>query len=143
MLIPVKEWIQENRAHVGTPFKHQARCKGVGVDCIGSIVSSANILGQDTSNIPADYGEFPDPSILLNVLMNSNLVNFDNKREIIPGYIAVVILNSAPQHFGVISENGNWIHACRISGKVVEVPFNYKDKRIHSLWIPTFVDFSL
>lgn len=143
IVINVTDWIAENRSNEGTPFIHQARLKGVGVDCIGSIVVSAGKFGQDISNVPSNYGRSPDPSIILDYLSISALVRPDESKKLIPGYIAVVIIQTLPQHFGVLSENGNWIHACSSTGKVVEVPFTYKDKRIHSIWIPTFVDFSL
>lgn len=48
------------RSWLDTPYQHQARLKGVGVDCAGLIIGVANELGISDFNI-STYGKQPEP----------------------------------------------------------------------------------
>jgi cell wall-associated NlpC family hydrolase len=47
--------VEEARTYLGTPFHHQARLRGVAVDCVGLIVGVAHALGLSD----ADYTQYP------------------------------------------------------------------------------------
>ena len=58
-MIPAERVLTEARSWMGTPWHHQARLKGVGVDCIGLVVGVCSALGlplEDSKN----YARYPD-----------------------------------------------------------------------------------
>lgn len=63
--------VAEAREWLGTPWQHQARLKGVAVDCIGLVAGVALNLGLPGAKAwHADprfstYGRTPDPALLL------------------------------------------------------------------------------
>lgn len=50
------EIVAEARSWVGTPFLHQARLKGVGVDCVGVILGVGRALDLITAEADAQFG---------------------------------------------------------------------------------------
>jgi hypothetical protein len=49
------------RAWIGTPFAHQHRARGVGVDCVGLVIGVARELGLVPSCFDVTgYGSVPD-----------------------------------------------------------------------------------
>lgn len=53
------EFIAKAREYLGTPFHHQGRVKGVGVDCSGLVKCTSAELGIVLGD-RADYGRYPD-----------------------------------------------------------------------------------
>lgn len=81
--------IQEARTWLGTPFKHQGRLKGQGVDCLGLLVGVAAALrlrGRDglplTSRDSLAYGHYPDEAALRDGLKRclTPIVEWEKKR---------------------------------------------------------------
>ena len=69
---------QQARTWLGTPFKHQGRVKGVGVDCLGLLIGVAQELdlrdaqGRKLAAFDAlDYGHVPDEKRLWRGLAQS------------------------------------------------------------------------
>lgn len=50
--------VDEARSWVGTPFRHQARIKGLGVDCVGLLVGVGEVLGLEVYD-QTGYGRQP------------------------------------------------------------------------------------
>lgn len=87
----------------GTPYHHQGRVKGVGVDCIGLEIGVARALGLVASSFDiSGYQRDPD-GVTLKRLADSHLLPID-PRTLQPGDIAVSVLpkRRLPQHFGII-----------------------------------------
>lgn len=59
--------VAEARSWVDTPFRHQARLKGVGVDCVGVVVKTAHALGLSSFDT-TDYARVPDPEAMRRAL---------------------------------------------------------------------------
>ena len=53
--------------YLGTPFRHQGRTPGIGLDCAGLIICSANESGYHV-DAPTVYGRRPRPKELLRYL---------------------------------------------------------------------------
>lgn len=111
------------RAWVGTPFHHQARERGVGVDCVGLIIGVARDLGlvAEDFDVPV-YGRMPDGVSLMEAAhLHMTPVTFGNMRA---GDVVVVSFDSHPQHFGILApyQHGGHaiIHAAQKHGRVVE-----------------------
>ena len=111
------------RAWLGTPFQHQARVKGVGVDCIGLVIGVARELGLVSPDFDIDaYPRVPDGKTLLPIA-KMHMTEVD-RSAMQAGDVVAVALGSLPQHFGVLGDyrHGGFsiIHAASQSGAVIE-----------------------
>ena len=111
--------VEKAREYLGTPFHHQGRVKGVGIDCIGLLVGVANELGLQHEDFK-QYGERPDPRQLLYYISRS----CDRTTNTLPGDILLFwfIAPNYPQHAGIATDRG-FIHTFRTARKVVEQPW--------------------
>lgn len=110
--------------YLGTPYHHQGRMLGVGVDCIGLLAGVASRLGiphQDQT----DYSPRPDGASLERA-MHKNLVPVSTDGTFQPGDIFVFwfMTRRLATHVGIAIEKGWMIHTFNgmHNGKVVRVP---------------------
>ena len=101
--------VEEARTYLGTKHIHQARLKGVGVDCAGMLIGVAKTLNAIPPNYVFDnYSEQNDGSDLRNELLKFCYeISLD---EILPGDIVTMSVYGNPQHCGFITDVG-LIHA--------------------------------
>ncbi len=116
------------RAWIGTPYVHQASCKGAGADCLGLLRGVwREILGQEPIRLPAytpDWSEASGDEALLagaGALLAPVPRGFER-----PGDVIVFRMrhNAVAKHLGVLAETGetpSFIHAYSGHG-VVESP---------------------
>lgn len=113
------------RTYLNTPFHHQARLKGVGIDCIGLVVCVAKELGITVED-RTDYSDQPDGVTLIQKLEE----NLDclPLEDLQPGDIVAIWFSNKkhPQHVAIVSDVG-LIHTYSHVGKVVE-------HRINDVW---------
>ena len=117
------EVLSEARSWIGTPYHHQARLKGHGVDCAQLVIG----VGQNLGLIPSypnrymNYGRIPRPDF-----MRARLIEFMDQisfEESKPGDILWMGWRKGlPMHLGIITDhNGRGIiHSFFQAGKVVE-----------------------
>lgn len=119
----MKQIVDIGRRWVDTPFHHQARVEGVGVDCVGLVISVAREIGA----VPADwdvggYGRVPDGKQLVHHL-SERLVPVA-QADMAPGDVVLVAFDSHPQHVGIVGDylHGGLsiIHASGAHGRVLE-----------------------
>lgn len=119
----MKQIVDIARRWVDTPFHHQARLEGVGVDCVGLVISVAREIGA----VPAawdvgGYGRVPDGKQLVHHL-SERLVPVD-QADMAPGDVVLVAFDSHPQHVGIVGDylHGGLsiIHASGAHGRVLE-----------------------
>lgn len=106
--------IAEARTWKDTPFHHQGRVRGAGVDCIGLVIGVVRALGlvdYDYTN----YGRIPNPVVMGRELA-ANLIRTD---RIEPGCVLWFSFSQAPMHVGIVTDSG-LIHAFSLAGRVVE-----------------------
>lgn len=112
--------ISTARTLINTPYQHQGRKPGVGIDCIGLVIVTAHQLGLfDYDYI--NYSRDPDGQLLKIVEKHC-----EKLPDLTEGAIAVFQLSAIPHHVGIISKfRGNWglIHAYQNTGKVREHEF--------------------
>lgn len=111
-----REWLD-------TPFHHQARLKGIGVDCVGLVICVSKELGllPPDFNITA-YPRLPDGrSFLFHADAHMSRIP---KEDMQPGDAVVVSYSGDPQHIGIL---GNYrhgglsiIHASSEAKRVIE-----------------------
>lgn len=117
-MIQRTEIVRIAREYVGTPFHHQARLKGVGIDCIGLIVCVGKDLGfdfKDCTNYP-----WRADGVTLKKRLDEDLIVVDN-----PDLGDILLFWSfkpdIPTHVGIKTDRG-MVHAYAHEGakRVVE-----------------------
>lgn len=111
------------RQWLDTPFHHQARLKGVGVDCIGLVIGVARELALIAPDFDiAAYPRVPDGKTLL-PLAREHMTEIE-RAVMQPGDVVVVSFDKDPQHFGILGDYRHGglsiIHATSDPGRVIE-----------------------
>ena len=113
--------IKKGREFIGTPFVHQGRLKGIGVDCIGLITGVAKELGLFDVVTPP-YRRYSDGTLLMQEMLKVfDPADLDSK---VPGDIIIYWVDKSskhPQHVGILTETGV-IHTYDRVMKVIEAP---------------------
>lgn len=137
-MIDRREIIAAARECLGTPFHHQGRLVGVGIDCIGTVVHPARRLGIPHTDCTT-YRRRPD-GVTLVAHLERNLVRLE--RDAAPGDVVCMwwARPDLPYHVGLVTERG-LLHAHATAKKVVEHAFDeeWRD-RVHSVWSYPGVD---
>lgn len=118
------------REYLGTPYHHQGRVKGHGIDCIGLLVC----VGWEQGSLAPDvdvtgYARVPD-GLSLMCHLHRHLDPID-KMDMRPSDVICVAYDKWPQHVGIL---GNYvhgglsmIHADNHRGKVIETRLMFSD----------------
>lgn len=115
-----EDLIRTARSYLGTPWVHQGRVKGAGVDCGGLLIGVAQELGLLTFEERA-YGRIPDGH-MLRAVCEAYLQRID-VAELRPGDVLLMRFKEHPQHLALLGELGGrqtLIHAYSAAGRVVE-----------------------
>lgn len=93
--------VSEARSWIGTPFVHQGRLKGIGVDCIGVVVGVAKALGLSGYD-KTDYGRAPNPAEMrAELATHMQPIAFKDVR---PGDVLWFRVEGEPRHVGIVTE---------------------------------------
>lgn len=112
------------RGWLGTPFHHQARLKGTGVDCVGLIIGVARELGLVAPDFDVEaYPRIPDGTSLMHlVALHMRALPVDEPLQ--PGHVVVVRFGAEPQHLGILADYRHGglsiVHAAASPGRVIE-----------------------
>lgn len=107
------------RRYLGTPFRHQGRMLGEGVDCAGLLTCVAYDLRLRDVQI-TDYGRTPDPDRAREIIeAHMDPVTF---QELAPGDVVSFVFVQSIQHYGLITDVSpiRFLHAYLTVGRVVE-----------------------
>jgi len=112
------EVIIEARRWLGTPFMHQARVQGVGVDCAGLIVCVARACGLLDVDYQG-YGRVPHEG-MLRAICDQHLTPIAA-----PDPACVLLMGFLPgpgneQHLAILTDADTIIHAYESAGSCVE-----------------------
>ncbi|MFP4615561.1 MAG: peptidase P60 [Thiohalorhabdus sp.] len=106
------------RGMVGTPFRHQGRRPGRGLDCAGVVIETARALGLAFEDWRA-YSRYPDGRTLERILDRC----LERAPEPTPGGVLLFRFDALPQHVAVATERRGLIylvHSYSRIGRVVE-----------------------
>lgn len=107
----------------GTPFMHQARVRGRGVDCIGVPIGVARYFGYDQSVGFTDYKSYKrSPNAREMETLLRMYLDPIAKNEALVGDLLHLYFLQRPQHVGFLLPNNMILHAKEEadgSGKVV------------------------
>lgn len=110
------------RTWINTPYQHQARLKGIGVDCAGLVIGVARELGVIAPDWDVQgYARQPD-GVSLRGWCEDSMTPI-RRDEMQPGDVVLVAFDSAPGHMGIVgdylSEGLSIIHALGVTAKRV------------------------
>lgn len=104
--LPQFDIANEARTWVGTKFVHQARLKGVGVDCGGVLIGVARALRRVAPDFDIKgYPRTPDGKSLLEHC--DRWMTRISKSEMTVGDVIVIRWAHDPQHIGIV---GDYLH---------------------------------
>lgn len=119
------------RAVLDTPFRHQGRLAGRGLDCAGLGVHVARALGLEYID-DITYGRHPANGLFEAALDRQPcLVRIGDPELRQAGDYLLMRFNREPQHLSIVTDRGI-IHSYREVGKVCE-------HRLDALWIGRIV----
>lgn len=110
--------IQLARDCLGTPFKHQARLPGVGLDCAGVLVHVLVSLGLPCID-ERGYPRYPYRGLIKSILDSQPALRAIPRSELSAGDWLLMRFKREPQHVALFT-GSTMIHAYSGSGKVVE-----------------------
>ena len=117
--------IEIARGCLDTPYHHQGRVKGVGMDCAGLPVYVCDELGIDYTDAKG-YPRTPYRGMLKKMLDDQPGLYQVSTPE--AGDVVLMRIVKDPQHIGIFTGR-SIIHAYLTAGKVVEHVFNEKWRR--------------
>jgi NlpC/P60 family putative phage cell wall peptidase len=91
--------VAEARRWIGTPWRHQARLRGVGVDCGGLVVGVGQALGLPVRDHPPGYARLPD-GVSLRACVERQCTRIP---ALEPGAILLMRWEADPQHLAIVS----------------------------------------
>ncbi len=112
--------ISQTKTWLNTPYQHQGRLKGIGVDCSGLVIGVArelwlkNKYGQPIQDI-SGYPRILKPDFLAAALLEQ----FEPTQHPQPGDIILFRIKRTPQHLGLLTQD-SFMHAYAEVGRVVE-----------------------
>lgn len=111
--------VAEVRRWIGTPYHHQGRKLGVGVDCVGLLLAAAGAIGVNIED-PRCYPLCPsDPNFLPMTLLNLQFRRWSFKVPTNPGDVGLFWIQKPdfPRHLGFFTGLETFVH---VGGRVVE-----------------------
>ncbi len=115
--------VVEARTWLGTPFHHQGRAKGVGVDCAGVAVGVAKACGLEWADARG-YGRIPHRGLFSATI--DAVTEPVELADVHPGDLMVFAWRDDPQHVAIVSNAQplRIIHAWQQAGACVENGFD-------------------
>jgi cell wall-associated NlpC family hydrolase len=107
------------RRYIGTPFEHQGRMHGVGVDCAGLLTCVAYDLRLRDVRV-TDYGRLPDGERARQIIeQHMDPIAYS---DLAPGDVVSFAFMHSVQHFGIVTTINpiRFVHSYQTVGKVVE-----------------------
>lgn len=96
------EVVAAARGWIGTPFHHQGRMRGVGVDCAGLVICVGHQLGLFEPRFDVEgYPRVPDGTLVSHCDEHMQRVP---REAMQPGDVVVVTWDHEPMHLGILGD---------------------------------------
>jgi NlpC/P60 family putative phage cell wall peptidase len=125
------------RGWIGTPYRHQASCKGAGCDCLGLLRGVwRDLLGEEPETVPPytpDWSEPQRDERLWRAAARCLAPVSDQARPFRPGEVLLFRMRASTvaKHLGIVGQGGaspSFIHAYSAHG-VAESPLSLPWRR--------------
>lgn len=113
-----EDLISAARAMLGTPFHHQGRAPGVGLDCAGLLVVACQQQGVACEDM-GGYGRQPRDGMLESMLDRQPCLERVPLEPLQAGDVLLMRFRTEPQHLALFA-GATVIHAYESAGGVVE-----------------------
>lgn len=132
--------VTEARTWLNTPFRHQGRLKGLGVDCAGFIGEVAHNVGLTQIDIPHDYKPREDGTAMMRIL--SEHLEFIETDSVQAGDVLALSDEALrepdiPRHLAIVTDVTPKtifiVHASQHGVREHRMDTHWR-KRIHSVW---------
>jgi NlpC/P60 family putative phage cell wall peptidase len=107
--------VAEAKTWLDTPYRHQGRLKGVGVDCIGLVIGVCHALDLTDYDITG-YDKRPDGSLRKTMETQLKTIPLHTAQ---PGDVLLFQFGTVPVHVGIMLDENTLIHAYSPNRKVV------------------------
>lgn len=107
---------------VGTPFRHQGREVGVGLDCVGVAIHCALGIGAEFID-QQGYSRSPSGHLLESALDAQPCLKLKRIEDIAPGDLLLMRFAKEPQHIAIVTGTASnlcIVHGYENVGKVCE-----------------------
>lgn len=95
--------LRQARGWLGTPWRHQGRLRGEGVDCVGVVVGVAHALGLSTYDL-SNYRRLPVGDELMR-LCDTHMQRLP-LADMQPADVLLMRINRVePQHLGIVGDH--------------------------------------
>lgn len=95
--------VAEARDWIGSPYLHQGRLKGQGVDCLGLLIGVGRSLGLVAPEFDvADYARQPEPRRLIAEV--GQYLTPISMEQMQPGDVVVTRFEFDPVHFAILAD---------------------------------------
>lgn len=127
--VNVPELIEYSRTWLDTPWQHNQRCRGVGVDCVQLVVDIYQHAGLDIKN-PPNYPRSPRLTTIEGQI--NSLAEFIEVDKMQPSDMLLIRTGNIPHHLGIVMSENSFIHAdnSTMVGRVIESPIDLWSRRI-------------
>lgn len=122
MSITRSQVIEVAKSYLKTPFVHQGRTRGVGLDCAGFIVVTCQDLGLPIID-EFGYSRLPSNGLLERVCDSQSIAYKVSITQIEPADILLMKFINQPQHLAIYTGN-SIIHSWEQPGMVCEHSLN-------------------
>jgi len=120
------------RKYLNTPFRHQGRDPGKGLDCVGILICASKELGITDFDYK-NYTMRPDTKVMMKYM--SQFADRIPIKEAKAGDIYQLHFTDEPTHYAVITSDNTILHAYLRAGKCVEHSMNdHWKRRITYAW---------
>ncbi|ARK56313.1 NlpC/P60 family protein [Burkholderia pseudomallei] len=116
MSVTREQFVAEARSWLDTPYQHQGRLKGVGVDCIGLLACVAHALDLSDADF-TDYERRPDGRLRPVLETHLERVPLDEAQG---ADVLLFAWSSTPIHIAIMTDATHIIHAYIPNRRVVE-----------------------
>ena len=118
-----QELVAAARSYLGTPFHHQGRMPGAGLDCAGTVICAARQCGFEVEDF-GGYPPVPGGGVFMNVVRKH--CDVIPQEEVLPGDFMVFSFKTEPHHIALVVgvDPVTILHAYMQVRRVVE---NYLD----------------
>lgn len=114
----IERLISIARSWINTPWQHNQKTKGIGVDCVRFLEQVAIEYGVDIPPLPDHYSRLVENEAMLDYL--SQHFRLVTQRGLQAGDVILFKPKGLFNHIGLATSPTTVIHACQPEGKVLE-----------------------
>ncbi len=127
--------IAEGRSWIGTPWKHAARIRDEGIDCVNFLAAMAEVAGIDI-DVPRLYLRTPERDTIYPYLKEKfNELGRIDPTSWLPGQLIVFNYSGVSHHVALVTGTMRIIHASLYWKRVIEEQIQHRDlKRYQTIF---------